>query len=800
MDNEESKGGSGDYSGKEGFEASRLVSVREDQELEVVLEPFTLQKSTNPNLPSHQDSFPQSSSFPAELEGSHQRLTGVGHGSRFPGSQGHSKDMQEIPRGGREKGTAGGSAPIVRGPVRAKTIDSPTTVKALKRKSTFEAVMQEWLQNPHEEEEDSESGDIPLYQPTRQLHSGERIPAKTPSFTAEKETTVAGFEGETDSFAISKTEDSSPLPSFQRTGVSFPTPPEPLGVRKTEFTDENSEEYFSFKAKSRASTEIKPEEFSFKPGWKVEERADVGETDSVSPAADPKQDSLPAPQIDDSRGLSSHKPAVSSALMDELVRAKGTTTPPASSSTSRSFRRYKLPESHSNGLQESDISAGLGEKSADNPDRRDKKADLEGQIEPQDREFPPAAGEESQGTPLKTLLSETEPLVQGRTDSTRPVDSPDYPSTSYQLVSSASPDSRPRPRQLIKEFEGSAMRLTKESLALAAESQRKDKSDREEDASLPVDMQQKGPAEKYPHSGATKLPIERGQKATTAEKESMRSESKLKAIDRIAPKIRKREEAGKRQVEQEEDKDDRGQMWKDPNTSLDPMLDRSIAPISSSNSPPKPLVARAPKIEESKVPASAIEQALIFQEQPFVTHSDIWPLFLQIQIAAKSDPVTLETPMKSSCLTRCFRAAPIELNDTLKDQLRRIYALTEERLSENVLHLQVLMNVWKFLNKSKTDCRRYGQHWGRLGFQGTDPGKELGEMGIFGLLQLLFLASKMPDEADAILTYSRQPESTFPFAKVSLRISAITIETLRAGKLNKLIVKREEAYRTVRTK
>jgi hypothetical protein len=58
----------------------------------------------------------------------------------------------------------------------------------------------------------------------------------------------------------------------------------------------------------------------------------------------------------------------------------------------------------------------------------------------------------------------------------------------------------------------------------------------------------------------------------------------------------------------------------------------------------------------------------------------------------------------------------------------------------------------------------------------------------------------MPDEADAILTYSRQPESPFPFAKVSLRISAITIETLRAGKLNKLIVKREEAYRTVRTK
>ena len=804
MDIEESRGGSGDYAGEEGFEASRLVSVHEHPELEVVLEPFALQTSTNPNFPSNQDSYPQSSAFSAPSEASRKRSTGVGKVSRFPGSEGHSKDLREMARGGREKGTAGGSALIMRGTARAKTLDSPT---AFERERKLEAVMQEWLMNPHEEEEDSESADIPLCQPTRPLQSRDQI--KTPTFTAEKEATFAGFEGETDSFAVSRTEDSSPLPSFQKARESFPTPPQPVARQKVEFTHENSEEHFSFNAKSRTGREVKPEEFSFKA-------RDVGKT---SPAGEPRQgilteeskasaipasDSLPEPQIDDPQGLSLHKPAASSALMEELVRARGNTTPPASSSSSRGFRRFKLPEGHLKGLQESDISARLGAKPADSPHSWGKKADLEGQMEPQDRPFPPAAGEESQGTPLKTLLSEAEPLVQGRTDSTRPVDSPDYPSTSYQLVSNASPDSRPRPRQLIKEFEGSAMRLTKESLASAVKSERKDRSDGEEEgaASLPFDMQLTGPPEKHPHSGATKLPIERAQKATTAEKEPMRSEAKLKAIDRTAA-ARTRKEAGERQGKQEEDKDDSGHTWNDQDTSLDPIfahsMDSSNQPISS-NSFPMPLVARAPEVEESKVPASVIEKALIFKKQPFVFHSDIWPLFLQLHIPANFGPVTLETPQKSSCLTRCFRAAPVELDDALKDQLRRIYALAGEGLGENAFHLLVLMNVWKFFTKSKTDCRRCGQHWGRLGFQGTDPGKELGQIGVFGLLQLLFLASNMPEEADAIFTYSRQPQSTFPFAKVSLRISAITIETLRTGKLNKLIVQRGEAYRIVRTK
>ena len=92
---------------------------------------------------------------------------------------------------------------------------------------------------------------------------------------------------------------------------------------------------------------------------------------------------------------------------------------------------------------------------------------------------------------------------------------------------------------------------------------------------------------------------------------------------------------------------------------------------------------------------------------------------------------------------------------------------------------------------------RFGHHWDRLGFQGADPATDLRSMGIFGLLQLLFLACNLPKEADEILAYSRESGCNFPFAAVSLNMTKVTIEALREGKLNKLIVSCGEAYRTV---
>ena len=262
---------------------------------------------------------------------------------------------------------------------------------------------------------------------------------------------------------------------------------------------------------------------------------------------------------------------------------------------------------------------------------------------------------------------------------------------------------------------------------------------------------------------------------------------------------RKAEKAGKR----EESKMD----WLDQDGDIDLVIEDDIGPpiapastTSNSYSIPRPSLPAAQEDEWSKATALALEERSKPKEQlvtPLITHSQVWPVFEQMDIRTYREPPRKEEPQRVSWMSRCFRAAPVELEDNLKDQRDRIYALLHVAFNESPLHLQVLMSVWKFLTRSKEDCARLGHHWDRLGFQGADPATDLRSMGIFGLLQLLFLACYLPKEAEEILAYSRESGCNFPFAAVSLNMTKVTIEALREGKLNKLIISCGEAYRTV---
>jgi hypothetical protein len=232
-----------------------------------------------------------------------------------------------------------------------------------------------------------------------------------------------------------------------------------------------------------------------------------------------------------------------------------------------------------------------------------------------------------------------------------------------------------------------------------------------------------------------------------------------------------------------------------------------IAPVSTATSntffskpPPAPSQPPVQEDEWDKATALAIEERSKPKEQlltSLITHNEVWPVFEHMDIRTYREPQQKVEPPRVSWMSKCFRAAPVELEDNLKDQRDRIYALLHVTFNDSPLHLQVLMSLWKFLTRTKEDCPRYGHHWDRLGFQGADPATDLRSMGIFGLLQLLFFACYLPEETDTILTYSRQSGCNFPFAAVSLNITKMTIEALREGKLNKLIVKCGEAYRTV---
>ena len=294
-------------------------------------------------------------------------------------------------------------------------------------------------------------------------------------------------------------------------------------------------------------------------------------------------------------------------------------------------------------------------------------------------------------------------------------------------------------------------------------------------------------------------PVKIEEKPAKIEEKPKQVEEKPKQVEEKPKKV---EEKAKKVEERKMD-------WLEDDQDIDLVIEDDVGPpiapastTSNSFAKPSPSIpamedewdkATAQAVEERSKPKPTLVTSLI-------THSEVWRIFEQMDIRQYREPEAKEPVQKVSWMSRCFRTMPVELEDGLKEQRDRIIALLHVAFNDSPLHLQILMSVWKFLMKSKEDCGRYGHHWDRLGFQGADPATDLRSMGIYGLLQILFFVSNLPDEADAILTYSRQSGCNFPFAAVSLNITKMTIETLREGKLNKLIVRCGEAYRTVRTR
>ncbi len=104
------------------------------------------------------------------------------------------------------------------------------------------------------------------------------------------------------------------------------------------------------------------------------------------------------------------------------------------------------------------------------------------------------------------------------------------------------------------------------------------------------------------------------------------------------------------------------------------------------------------------------------------------------------------------------------------------------------MQIRFLVTIYQKLTGSALlECRRFGNHWEDVGFQGTDPATDLRGVGLLGLLQLLFLilspeTSLLCKEIYALSLDQRQH---FPFAVMSTNITQIALQILREGLLNK---------------
>ncbi|GAB6025461.1 ELMO domain-containing protein 3, variant 4 [Chamberlinius hualienensis] len=154
---------------------------------------------------------------------------------------------------------------------------------------------------------------------------------------------------------------------------------------------------------------------------------------------------------------------------------------------------------------------------------------------------------------------------------------------------------------------------------------------------------------------------------------------------------------------------------------------------------------------------------------------------------------TLE--MSKTAMVFRFLWGPPTLNPILVDERNLIFAIAACPLqTAEEFQMRVLQTIYKKLCNSKFSAPRYGSHWEDIGFQGSDPATDLRGVGVWGLMNLLYMLM-CPEAfplALSIYRLSQHEIQHFPFAIMSLNISAIVLKVLREERLNKICNRRKQ--------
>mmetsp|Transcript_30673 Transcript_30673/g.30313 ORF Transcript_30673/g.30313 Transcript_30673/m.30313 type:complete len:152 (-) Transcript_30673:162-617(-) len=116
--------------------------------------------------------------------------------------------------------------------------------------------------------------------------------------------------------------------------------------------------------------------------------------------------------------------------------------------------------------------------------------------------------------------------------------------------------------------------------------------------------------------------------------------------------------------------------------------------------------------------------------------------------------------------------------------------------SSQSFHLSMIMTVYKIITSSQSDCSIIGPHWIEIGFSSSSPQDDLGEIGLAGLLCLLYMVNNYYKCSKQILLASKDTFCGFPWAIALLELARVAISCLKEGRLNNLIGKEKDLYHT----
>ncbi len=104
--------------------------------------------------------------------------------------------------------------------------------------------------------------------------------------------------------------------------------------------------------------------------------------------------------------------------------------------------------------------------------------------------------------------------------------------------------------------------------------------------------------------------------------------------------------------------------------------------------------------------------------------------------------------------------------------------------SENEVHEQELMQLWKICVPDEALQSRKSQQWKQLGFQGVDPATDFRGVGIFGLRNILYFASTYPTHFQNMLrptiphNKASNDFSAYPFMIASFNITMLLFDMM----------------------
>ncbi|XP_054258907.1 ELMO domain-containing protein 3-like isoform X2 [Macrosteles quadrilineatus] len=132
--------------------------------------------------------------------------------------------------------------------------------------------------------------------------------------------------------------------------------------------------------------------------------------------------------------------------------------------------------------------------------------------------------------------------------------------------------------------------------------------------------------------------------------------------------------------------------------------------------------------------------------------------------------------------------APPKLDSGLKPEYDLVFAIAQCSFDwSDSVHWRMVQTIYKQLTGAKLDCPQFGSHWQEIGFQGSDPSTDLRGVGMLGLMQFLYLATNTPTRPLSLKlhTVANSETQPFPLAVLSLNVTNIALNALRAGRLNK---------------